>query len=72
MPSESLPVHGHAPRVNRQWSVVLTQAMRTVRLILATDTALGAAATRVTAPVLAGAATVTAPLLAAPARPRPR
>ncbi|MFF0482789.1 hypothetical protein [Streptomyces sp. NPDC004435] len=58
--------------MSRQWSAVLTLAMWTVRLILATDTALGAAATTVTASVLAAAATVTAPLLAAPARLRPR
>ncbi|MFF3015210.1 FAD-dependent oxidoreductase [Streptomyces sp. NPDC057939] len=37
-------------------SEALTLAMRTVRLILATDTALGAAATALTAPVLAAAA----------------
>ncbi|MGW4050284.1 hypothetical protein ACWENA_05595 [Streptomyces sp. NPDC004779] len=58
--------------MSRQWSAVLTLAMRTVRLTLATDTALGAAAARVTAPLLAAPATVTAPLLTAPARPRPR
>ncbi|MFD5766474.1 hypothetical protein ACFWIN_11715 [Streptomyces sp. NPDC127049] len=58
--------------MSRQWSAVLTLAMRTVRLTLATDTALGAAAAMLTASVLAAAATVTAPLLAAPARLRPR
>ncbi|MER8232994.1 FAD-dependent monooxygenase [Streptomyces sp. NPDC094049] len=42
--------------MRRRGSEVLTRAMRTVRLILATDTALGAAATAVTTPVLAAAA----------------
>ncbi|MEU7011245.1 hypothetical protein [Streptomyces sp. NPDC046332] len=42
--------------MRRRGSEILTLAMRTVRLILATDTALGAAATAVTTPVLAAAA----------------
>jgi 2-polyprenyl-6-methoxyphenol hydroxylase-like FAD-dependent oxidoreductase len=42
--------------VRRRGSEMLTLAMRTVRLILATDTTLGAAATAVTTPVLAAAA----------------
>ncbi|MFJ3876956.1 FAD-dependent oxidoreductase [Streptomyces sp. NPDC090077] len=42
--------------MRRRGSEVLTLGMRTVRLILATDTALGAAATAVTLPVLAAAA----------------
>ncbi|MFF5933344.1 FAD-dependent oxidoreductase [Streptomyces sp. NPDC012508] len=42
--------------MRRRGSEVLTLAMRTVRLILATDTTLGAAATAVTTPVLAAAA----------------
>ncbi|MER7731334.1 FAD-dependent monooxygenase [Streptomyces erythrochromogenes] len=42
--------------MRRRGSEVLSLAMRTVRMILATDTALGAAATTVTAPVLAAAA----------------
>ncbi|SEG97543.1 2-polyprenyl-6-methoxyphenol hydroxylase [Saccharopolyspora kobensis] len=41
--------------MRRRGAEVLTMAMRTVRLILATDTALGAAATTVAAPVLAAA-----------------
>ncbi|MGX1561728.1 FAD-dependent oxidoreductase [Streptomyces sp. NPDC055506] len=42
--------------MRRRGSEVLGLAMRTVRLILATDTALGAAATAVTTPVLAAVA----------------
>ncbi|WP_405453437.1 FAD-dependent oxidoreductase [Streptomyces erythrochromogenes] len=42
--------------MRRRGSEVLTLAMRTVRLILATDTAVGAAATTVTTPILAAAA----------------
>ncbi|MGI5425487.1 FAD-dependent oxidoreductase [Streptomyces sp. CA-179760] len=42
--------------MRRRGSEVLGLAMRTVRLILATDTTLGAAATAVTTPVLAAAA----------------
>ncbi|MGE7387771.1 FAD-dependent oxidoreductase [Streptomyces sp. NPDC004126] len=42
--------------MRRRGGEVLTLAMRTVRLILATDTALGAAATTVTTPILAAAA----------------
>ncbi|MFB7176952.1 FAD-dependent oxidoreductase [Streptomyces sp. NPDC056257] len=42
--------------MRRRGSEVLTLAMRTVRLILATDTTLGAAATTVTTPILAAAA----------------
>lgn len=41
--------------MRRRGSEVLTLAMRTVRLILATDTTLGAAATAVTTPILAAA-----------------
>ncbi|MFF4427279.1 FAD-dependent oxidoreductase [Streptomyces sp. NPDC001549] len=42
--------------MRRRGSEVLTLAMRTVRLLLATDTVFGAAATSVTTPILAAAA----------------
>ncbi|MFC9627163.1 FAD-dependent oxidoreductase [Streptomyces sp. NPDC056930] len=42
--------------MRQRGSEILTLAMRTVRLILATDTTLGAAATTVTTPILAAAA----------------
>ncbi len=42
--------------MRRRGSEALTRAMRTVRLILATDSTLGAAATAVTTPILAAAA----------------
>ncbi|KAF4410999.1 NAD(P)-binding protein [Streptomyces lycii] len=49
-------VHRFEAGMRRRGSEVLTLAMRTVRLVLATDTALGAAATAVTTPILAAAA----------------
>ncbi|GGT10062.1 MULTISPECIES: FAD-dependent oxidoreductase [Streptomyces] len=49
-------VHRFEADMRRRGSEVLTLAMRTVRLILATDTAAGAAATAVCIPVLAAAA----------------
>lgn len=49
-------VHRFEAGMRRRGSEVLTLAMRTVRLVLATDTVLGAAATAVATPVLSAAA----------------
>lgn len=49
-------VHQFEAGMRQRGSEVLTLAMRTVRLLLATDTTLGAAATAVTTPILAAAA----------------
>lgn len=66
-------VAAYETRLRRRGSDVLTAAMTTVRLILATNTTIGAAATTVLSPVLATATTLTTALTAAltAARRRP-